>query len=254
MTYYLNRIFNDKLKLIITILFLFLPSFEVLVYLKTYGVHFNELSPNFCTFLSAKSVDNGHIIQGIILWFLPIYLLIINSEDVIEDKKTGNRNILITYFGKNKYFFQNLKKSFLISFFIMLLALIINFLFVNIAFNNESNLMNTYVNGNNFMNASLNHPTITNIAFILITALLSGIIGTVGTGISLAFHNRQIVYPVVFLIWLIPCMFKWSLLFSTQPFTEYTPYHMLPAFIFFLCESIIALIFSYFKGVKYAKI
>lgn len=254
MNYYTKRIFNDKLKMAVAFIIFLIPFFEVLLYLRSLKYGATMLNPRFTTFLAGNTAGHGHMIQGVLLWFLPLYLIIIVAEDDIQDYKNGNKNILISRWGKKKYFYLNMKKSFIISFTVMIVTLITNFVITQILFHGGIHSPHNIVEANTFLKWSLKHPAVTNLGFIIMAAILAGIIGVTGSALSIAFHNRQIVYSITFLLWFIPCILKKSLMFSLQPFTEYGPKDMLPTLILFIIANMIAVIVSYIIEVKYAEI
>ena len=65
---------------------------------------------------------------------------------------------------------------------------------------------------------TLPHPVLANLAYILLTAFLSGLIGGVGTALAITIQNRKIVYGLTFLLWFIPVNAKQSLMYVIQPF------------------------------------
>lgn len=254
MNYYMKRILNDKLKIAVAFIIFLIPFFEILLYLRSLKYGAAMLNPNFTTFLAGNTVGHGHMIQGLLLWFLPLYLIIIVAEDGIQDYKNGNKNILISRWGRKKYFHLNIKKSFIISFVLMITTLITNFVITQILFRGGIHLPHNIIDANAFLGWPLKHPAVVNLGFIIMAAILAGIIGVTGSALSIAFHNRQIVYSITFLLWFIPCILRKSLMFSLQPFTEYGPKDMLPTLILFISGNMIAVIVSYIIEVKYAEI
>lgn len=114
--YYVKRILNDKFKTSVILFIFFVPFLEILLYIRNLNYGAAMMNPDFATFLAGNTAGHGHMLQGILLWFLPLYLLIIVAEDAIQDYKTGNKNILISRWGNKKYFLLNMKKAFVISF------------------------------------------------------------------------------------------------------------------------------------------
>ena len=73
-------------------------------------------------------------LRGVLEGYLPLFLAIIVADDCIEDYRIGYKNILITKRGKNKYFALNMLKSFTVSFFVLIIPLLLNLLMVHIVF------------------------------------------------------------------------------------------------------------------------
>lgn len=61
-------------------------------------------APDCAFFLCGNSVGIGHIFQGLYLWLLPLYCLVISSNDCLMDQERGYDNILISRIGKRKCF------------------------------------------------------------------------------------------------------------------------------------------------------
>lgn len=109
-------------------------------------------------------------LQGVLTGYLPLFLAIIVADDCIEDYRIGYKNILVTKRGKNKYFALNMLKSFTVSFFVLIIPLLLNLLMVHIVFaggtyipddvemlKSEPNLLQSYSN-----------PMFYNILYILV--------------------------------------------------------------------------------------
>ena len=58
--------------------------------------------PDCAFFLCGNSVGIGHIFQGLYLWLIPLYCLVISSNDCLMDQERGYDNILISRIGKRK--------------------------------------------------------------------------------------------------------------------------------------------------------
>lgn len=102
---YFFRILQDKFKLAVIVILFSLPILEVVQI--AWGVYqgLSIPNPNFATFLSLYTIR--HYLQRIMIWFLPLYLLVITSEDTLEDYSAGYRSILISKIGKNSILVQS---------------------------------------------------------------------------------------------------------------------------------------------------
>lgn len=253
--YHVERIKNDKLKKTIIFIIFIIPSLEILQHLYSvikYGA--TPLQPDYASFLAANST--GRILQPLLLWFLPLYLLVISGDDCIEDYNTGYKNILVSKWGKKKYFTSNMGKAFVVCFLTVFIGLIIDLLLVHIIFYNGTHNPGDSISfpENYLYTISIAHPAITNICYCILTACLGGVIGAAGTAMAIALHDRKLVYPLTFAIWLIPLLFHNSLMIVIQPFTEYDFPDLLPTCIFFIAFCILASFLSYLWEVKIAKI
>lgn len=109
MSYYITRIFNNKLKLGV-ILFIFIaPILDILMALVDVFKGASVPVPGLVTFLGSFMTAG---LQGVLTGYLPLFLAIIVADDCIEDYKIGYKNILVTKRGKNKYFVLNHKVIF----------------------------------------------------------------------------------------------------------------------------------------------
>ena len=167
MSYYITRIFNNKLKLGV-ILFIFVaPILDILMALVDVFKGASVPVPGLVTFLGSFMTAG---LQGVLTGYLPLFLAIIVADDCIEDYRIGYKNILVTKRGKNKYFALNMLKSFTVSFFVLIIPLLLNLLMVHIVFaggtyipadvemlKSESNLLQSYSN-----------PMFYNILYILV--------------------------------------------------------------------------------------
>lgn len=254
----ISRILQDKIKLCFIIILIALPSLEISQYLWYHYKFGIELqAPMFATFLSANTI--GHIFQSLLLWFLPLYLLLITGSDSMEDYTTGYKNILIVKMGRKKYVLNKLTSSFITAFAIMLLGLLINFILVQIILhkgthvpfdiNDVSNLPDSFL-----FELGYTHPLVTNLLFILIVSFLAGLISMVGTSLSIVLHDKKIVYALTFAIWFLPILSKNSLMYVTQPFAEYDFDVIVPIFLWVFGFYLTIIGISYVWEVKIAKI
>ena len=253
MSYYITRIFNNKLKLGV-ILFIFVaPILDILMALVDVFKGASVPVPGLVTFLGSFMTAG---LQGVLTGYLPLFLAIIVADDCIEDYKIGYKNILVTKRGKNKYFALNMLKSFTVSFFVLIIPLLLNLLMVHIVFaggtyipadvemlKSEPNLLQSYSN-----------PMFYNILYILVFSFIGGIVGSGATALAMAFPNRFILYPLIFILWYIPSIAKQSIMMAFQPFTEYPLSYALPSVIFVLATNVVAVLFSFFKVTKYDQV
>ena len=253
MSYYITRIFNNKLKLGVILFIFAAPILDILKALidvsKGAAVPFPALAAFLGSFMTTG-------LQGVLTGYLPLFLAIIVADDCIEDYRIGYKNILVTKRGKNKYFALNMLKSFTVSFFVLIIPLLLNLLMVHIVFaggtyipadvemlKSESNLLQSYSN-----------PMFYNILYILVFSFIGGIVGSGATALAMAFPNRFILYPLIFILWYIPSIAKQSIMMAFQPFTEYPLSYALPSVIFVLATNVVAVLFSFFKVTKYDQV
>lgn len=99
MSYYITRIFNNKLKLGVILLF-YSSDFRYID--GSCGcVQRSICSCSRISYFLGSFMTAG--LQGVLTGYLPLFLAIIVADDCIEDYRIGYKNILITKRGKNKY-------------------------------------------------------------------------------------------------------------------------------------------------------
>lgn len=252
--YYFNRIINNKVKLTTILLIFLYPIIDIVLMLKDVSMGASVLEPNLASFLSSRIFNSA---QCLLLWFLPLYIILIVADDCIEDYKSGYRNVLISKWGKSSYVVTNMFKGFTFGFLVVFISLAINLVMTQIIFTggNYTGLDTDTIEGIENLRLSLQHPLLTNIKYILLASLISGVVGLGASSVSIILHDRFIVYPLVFVMWYIPNnVFTRPIILALQPFTEYSISDSSPAIIFvFLINLIVALV-ACVKEIKYAKI
>ena len=147
-------------------------------------------------------------------------------------------------------------KSFTVSFFVLIIPLLLNLLMVHIVFaggtyipddvemlKSEPNLLQSYSN-----------PMFYNILYILVFSFIGGIVGSGATALAMAFRNRFILYPLAFILWYISTAIKPSIIGALTPFTVYPLSHYTFTIIFVVAINIVAVLFSFFKVTKYDQV
>ena len=244
MSYYITRIFNNKLKLGIILYIFIAPIIDILLTLIDLSKGASVPAPYLATFLGGFSIGG---LRKLFMWYLPLPLAIVVADDCIEDYKIGYKNILVTKRGKNKYFVLNILKSFVISFLIIIIPLLLNLLMVHIVFAGGTYLFMDpeSIKAIPSMAEYYSHPMFYNLLCILLLSLTGGVVGSGATALAMAFPNRFILYPLIFILWYIPSIAKQSIMMAFQPFTEYPLSYALPSVIFVLATNVVAVLFSF---------
>ena len=247
-----QRIVRNKISIIAFIILLLIPMFEI-AQLLIYQQNSQETyHPAFAFFLSSSSI--GHAPQILLLWFLPIYFLLLGADDAIQDYKTGYRNILISKIGKRRYFLEKIFTSFTISFISMFISLFINLILVSIIFAKgtfSKGLMEMKLDGNTLFNLSVAHPFVALTLFSIVSCILAGLAGTLGASTSLFFVDKKYAYAAAFFIWFLLVLNKQSLIYLFQPFTEFGFNVLLPIFLLAIGVLITIPLIVFFYGVKF---
>ncbi len=236
----------------VILLIFIIPCIEILQLLFVQSQFGDKFHPAFAFFLAGSS--RGHATQTILLWFLPIFFLIIHTEDSIEDYNSGYSHLLINKIGIKKYCLEKLGSSFIVAFTIMLSSLLLNFLLVCFIFANgdyDRGLSEAGVTGNALFTFGINHPFLTDIFFMIICSILAGFSGVIGASVSLLFNDRKYAYTAAFVIWFMLVLKKESIMFLIQPFSEYGIDTLAPIFLFALAVFLIVSLIAYIYRVKY---
>ena len=247
-TYYLKRILNNKVKLALILFIFFLPVTVILTSLKNISNGGSVWLPDLAAFLTTPE---GGVCQSLISGYLPMYFLLIAADDCIEDYKTGYKNLLITKWGKNRYFWFNIVKGLVIGFCVILLSLALNMIMVHVAFAGGS--YTAFGHYEEFMQFVMITPFWDNCIYILLLSFMSGIVGMGGVALSLALHNRFLVYPITFILWYLPSAVTVSVRYMFTPFTEYPITYALSTYLAVVGINIALLIFAYIKVMKFER-
>ncbi len=248
---HIQRIIRNKINLTAFIIILLIPMLEI-VQLLIYQQNSEEtFHPAFAFFLSGSSM--GHAPQILLIWFLPIYFLLLGADDAIQDYKTGYRTILISKVGRKRYLLEKIITSFTISSLSMFITLFINFILVSIIFVNgtfSKGLMEMRIEGNKLFNFSVEHPFIAIIVFSIVSCILAGLAGSLGASTSLFFLDRKYAYASSFFIWFLLVLNKYSIIYAFQPFTEYGFNVIFPSLLVAISVLIIIPLIVFIYGVR----
>ncbi|UOE94413.1 hypothetical protein [Alkalihalobacillus sp. LMS39] len=225
------RLTKNKLSLLALAVIIVLPIWDAIqIYIDFLKIGGDKYHPAQAFFLSGSSI--GHIPQYILLWFLPLFILVLVSEDPLQDFQTGYHNILINKVGRMKYLVEKLLFSCLIGSLAMITSLLLNFIIVLVLFNGG-----TYRKGleelsfdSAFTNFIIQNPYWGVVTFSLVASLLAGLAGLIGSACSLFFKDRKYTYSATFFLWFIFVMFGDSSMHLFQPFSEYGLDDLLPTF------------------------
>ncbi|MGE9874345.1 hypothetical protein ACQQ9V_00200 [Hornefia butyriciproducens] len=211
--------------------------------------------PMYATFQSLPGIA-FHIIHRIYSWFMPLYLIIIFSEPVIEDAETHIVNCLMCREGRDAYVRNLLRNSFVGGFSLIMLAMLINLVLCCIVFRDGTHMDMDPEDfpENTLYVLSHAHPLAANLIFAAITAFVSALIGTVGTAVALAVPDRKIVYGFSLLMWFVPLASKKSLMLVFQPFSEYGFGDLIPIFAVVTISYIIVIAVAVFWRNRYGTI
>ena len=254
MQMFYDRILQSKIRVFLLVVLLFFPSLEIFVYLYNITTGDPVLIPDYAFFLNCNTTGIGHVFQSVFLWFMPLYCLILASDDCIEDYVLGYKNILVSKIGRKEYIISHLKKSFVVSFLLVAGSLLINLVLVHIVFyGGQYSPYSDELIMSDFYQWEVDYPFLTNLLFTLVTAFVTGMISMVGTVLGIVVHNRKLVYGITMLLWMIPFLKKKSLMLLFQPHSEYVLDTLVPLAIEVLVIYLGVIMIAFFKEVCFEK-
>lgn len=235
-----------------SIIIFLIPFYDLLILINSKIQNGEGYSSYTSSFLSGST--EGHLPQILLLWYLPIFLMIIVSSNYIEEKSKKYDYIIISKIGKKQYILNKFSESFFVSSIIIFVTLLMNFIMCLIFFNTEINskgFMETNWPENTLYSLEQTNPYITYIIFLLVVSLIAGLYSMVCVGISLVFPDKKIVYPLTFLVWFVQVLIQnGSLMDIFQPYTEYNFEHVLTILTRTILVAGIIIFITYFYAVK----
>lgn len=226
---HLFRLINTPLSRLIFLTILFIPCVDAFLSFYDKLQHGTDYRPAFAFFLAGAPI--GHPCQILLLWFLPLFFLLMGSDDAIQDAKTGYRYLLIGRIGKFAYHIEKLWNAFYIAFLTMALALVLNFALVSTLFSGGqfmAGLNEIKESDNMAFSLSIAHPYLADLTYAFVACTMAGLAGGLGSCTSLFFRDKKYAYTTTFFIWFILVIRKGSMMDLFQPFTENNFYHLIP--------------------------
>ncbi len=264
----LYRVWKNKRILFITLFFLFISIIDIyFVWYNSYlgpvagGTNFKyELVPHpaFAAFLSGAS--EGHIGQMLIIWLLPIYLMFMMGDSYINERKYGYSSFRQSRIERNCMLKIDLIISFLFSFVMILLILLLNFILAVIIFHGGKNFndLQTYV-GTKYIGKvdsfQLMHPYNAYFVYTLMFSIITGLFSMICRAITWLVPNYAFVYPLSFFVWMIFIISPFNLGSLVQPFTgEFDLGKSLISGMLLLVVTITFVVSGYIKRARYDEI
>lgn len=247
---YLNHIFQNNMKVVVLMFLLLEPSAEIVYYLQCLDMGAFLYRPDYVFFLANNSVGVGHIFQSIFIWFLPLYLLFLVVEDLLEEFQTGYSNILIAKLGRKKYLQGHMKKTVIFSVGIIMIGMLLNLLLVHILFAGaQTSPYEDIEKEVGFLKFCFENPFVANIIFTIIIVVCGGMISVVGLMIAFTTRQRKYTYGITMLLWMTPILAKKSLVLAFQPFSEYSLDTIIPILLKVIITYLIIVLVLYGKEV-----
>lgn len=220
----LMKFFRSKKSKIVAFLFIGIMILDNVIIFKDYirlGLEKSEyLKYTHATFLAGAS--HGHLAQIIIFWFLPIFLLLLYSDKIINEIKSNEYIIEMVKKGKWKYVINKVSTGFVIGSAVMLVGLLLNLILSYILFKEGQH---------GFISQYAHHPLrawqndnalLANIIYIISTSFFSGIMMSITVLLALVIKEKKITYIISFIVWFyLTLRRKFSIIHLFQLYTEY---------------------------------
>ncbi|MGW8428286.1 hypothetical protein ACWGJQ_22830 [Peribacillus simplex] len=218
-SYYYRLTNNKKTKIIV---FCIVAIVIIDIFILIGNVSSSWIVPHLATFLAGSSL--GHMMQMILIWFLPIYLLIMCADSYIQDYRTGYRYVVATKKGRFSYYKTMLFGNMSFSFLVMVCCLLLNMAIAYMVFmNGEFNMgLSPDLSPENPLYTLANvMPAVSNVVYIIIFGFFTSLCAGMATVLSWCFPDIKYTYPLSFVIWFSQILgLNHSLAMIFQPFNE----------------------------------
>lgn len=208
--------------------------------------------PAKASYLSGSG--HGHVLQMLLIWLLPLYVLNLFSDSSILEYKKGYRNLLLMRVSRKRHIFSKYSASFIAPFSVMAISLLINFGLAQILFAGGTDFrgLEVFADDNAWFHFMYTYPNRMYLFFILLTSICAGLCGIITKSIALLSGKYSVTYFVSFLLWMGLVMTKYSVVYLIQPFTEYgLDYMIRSAGLLFALTMILVLFTVCRKASKY---
>lgn len=202
----INKIIKSlkvKLSFVVLILIAIIQSIDAIInsgFERLYG----NSNPAFISLLS----NNTNIKYTLIyLWIIPIILILSFANNYNLEKKIGMKNIFLVKIKRNQYFSSKILISFIYSFFICLIPLVIN-LIINYVFLHGGNSffsLESYSSNEigEYLYYCIRHPIITYIGYMISTSFTVGLLGVFCQCVCIIADDNKLPYIIVFAVWIL---------------------------------------------------
>lgn len=216
----------------------------------------NILHPSAAAFLTSGGYSNAP--QILLLWLLPIWYLLLYGDSCIREYRCGYLPLMDTRISRAKYFLTKNAAAFLLTFFLNVGSLALNYVLCWIAFpGNDFRGMEyivAYGDAGAWLTYSIQHPVGVYILYILIFAALSGMLSCACVSLAMALRSYPLVYAVSFMLWYPQISTDYSVLSAMQPFIEYRADLTTWGILVYLLLAVAAVLVGYVRRVKYETI
>lgn len=224
--------------------------------LHFFDIPYSErFSPVWASFLTSSAP--GHIGYTLLIWFLPIYFLIINSDSYITEKNLGLASAIHTRMGNKQFLMQRFGFAFIIALIIFGGILVIDFVLANLVFNKGTDFsgMQNYMSDMPSISQFVYHnPTVGYIFYMITSCLAVAFYNIVIVALSLNIRKKALLYVISILLWFVMFTTPYNMSNLMQPLTEYGLEKMIPFACIYVILCFAIIIVSTWRFLKNDKI
>ncbi|AFS01351.1 hypothetical protein [Lentilactobacillus buchneri] len=218
-------------------------NFPGLFQLYPNGIPSKEIiNPPTAAFLAGNS--SGQFLQIILIWFMPIFIIMITLQRIIERTHGGSNYLLSTRMGTLDKFFvrSELVQFFIFSTFYMILFGC-DFVVAIILFHKGTSFMGMEDSAkySHLLHLEIEHPYVAYILFVIIVSLAFGLFSVVIYVLALSIRKTILVYPISLGLWIFMIALPYSSSYFTQPFIEYDWNEYIGSLISFLLICVVVI-------------
>lgn len=163
---------------------------------------------------------HGQIVQMLIFWLLPVFLLNIYSDRYISERIRGYTNAIYVREGRYGYMLKKIAASFCISSVVMFICLIINFGVVQFVFRGGTSFAGLEYSDSSLINYQVTNPNRAYMLHLIMASLVAGLCGVICQCTAMICKKYSTVYIVSMLIWFALIMYKFPVTDIFQPFVQ----------------------------------
>lgn len=179
--------------------------------------------PAKAAFLSAKS--RGHVPQIILTWFMPLFVLLLCSDNYVAEHSRKYSQIMMTHVGKRKYVLHKYISSFVIGAGWFAVGIAVNFFGVSILFRGGKNFSLSLNFFEEIASESdifiYTHPYLIYFLYSVSAVLVAGICSVFCRSVAFLAKKYKYTYFIAFAAWMVLVISPFSVTNLFQPFTEY---------------------------------
>ncbi len=195
----------------------------------------NIYHPTMTTFLAGNT--SGQVLQILIIWLLPMYLLLINTQRLIDQSQNESTYVILSRSSRIKhYLITSELTQFAIFVGLFLILFSFDFLLAELLFHNGHFFMDLEdsIKYSHLLGLEMGHPNLTYITYSVVVSIAFALFAVVVQVLTLVLKRAILVYPISLGIWFFMVAMPASSTYFIQPFIEYDWKTYLSALISYL--------------------